>query len=135
MNQSPCLDLAILTDVAGTTIWTAGLTAYQSSLEEQIKQAMKDGVQTWEPLEDGNNFFINCSKAFALLATGEVTVVLPAGSDGKPSMPAESFFTLYEWPILQDPSQTPDITTVTAYVGNSDGSAPSGDSQTVCRNS
>lgn len=117
------------------TIWTAGLTQFQKTLQGQIKQAQADGVETWDPNVDPSQFFINCSKAFALLASGEVTAVLPAGKDGKPSKPADSYFTDYEWPILQDPKQTPDITRITAFVGNKDGSAPSGDSEELCRSS
>ena len=110
------------------------MTDFQNDLAAQVDQAIKDGVETWEELVDRDAFFVNCSKAFALLATGQVTAVLPAGSDGKPSKPDESFFTIYEWPILSDPSQTPDITTITAYVGNEDGSAPTGDGEPLCRN-
>ena len=107
----------------------------QTTLPGQVLQAQKDCLETWDPEADGPQIFINCSVAFTLLATGDVTTVLPAGSDGKPSKPAESFFILYEWPILREPNLKPDITKVMAYVGNTDGSAPSGDGQELCRNS
>lgn len=53
-------------------------------------------------------------------------VVLPASADGKPYLPNRSFFTLYEWQILEDNSQNADVTKVTAYVDSADGSAPIG---------
>lgn len=67
------------------------------------------------------------SKAFAQLASGNVPVVLPAGGDGKPQLPAGSFFTTIEWPILKDSSQNAGVTQVTAFVGNTNGNAPSND--------
>ena len=96
---------------------------------------MNDGAETWDTLVDGDQFFINCSKAFALLATGLVTAILPADLNGKPYKPVDGLFALYEWLILQDPRQTPDITTIMAYIGNTDGSAPTGDGEELCRKS
>jgi len=66
------------------------------------------------------------SKAYAAVSSGEVVVVLPAGSDGKLYLPDRSFSALYERPILQDSRQNAGVTKVTAYVGSTDGSAPIG---------
>jgi len=63
------------------TIWEAGLTSYKNTLEARAKQVFNSGGQPWAA-EDSANFFINCSKAFALIAQGTVTADLPAGADG-----------------------------------------------------
>ncbi len=99
-------------------------------LDAQAKQAKKDGKKTWS-FEDSNAFWINMSKAFAAVSSGEVVVVLPGDKDGNPYLPDGSFFTLHEWPILKDSSQNAGVTKVTAYVGSSDGSAPSGAGQVI----
>jgi len=42
-------------------------------------------------------------------------------------IPDGSYFTLYEWPILQDPSQNGDVDEVLGIVGNTDATAPDGE--------
>ncbi|MCJ1424690.1 hypothetical protein MMC29_002578 [Sticta canariensis] len=49
------------------------------TLRGEVLQAQKAGFKMWDPEADGPQFFINCSEAFALLATGDVAAVLPAG--------------------------------------------------------
>lgn len=101
------------------------MSTYEQDLDAQSKQAVKDGKATWGA-EESDQFWVNMSKGFAAVSSGDVVVVLPAGPDGKPELPGTSFFTQYEWPILQDKNQNAGVTKVTAYVGNTDGSAPSG---------
>lgn len=103
----------------------AGLTAYQNTLVQQIKDARDAGKDTWD-LAERDAFFVACSKAFAQLSSGEITAILPAGKDGNVELPEGSFFTLYEWPILKDSSQNAGVTQVTGIVGNEQGNAPTG---------
>ena len=109
----------------GKTIWEAGLTDLKTALEARAKEVIDGGGQSWTA-EDGADFFINCSKAFALIAQGTVTAVLPAGTDGNVQLPEGSYFTVYEWPILKDPSQNSNVEKVVGLVGNTDGTAPNG---------
>jgi len=99
-------------------------------LQAQADQAKADGKKTWGSKEN-DQFWVNMSKAFAAVSSGEVVVVLPADKDGNPYLPDGSFFTKYEWPILKDSSQNAGVTKVTAYVRSSDGSAPSGAGQVI----
>ena len=103
----------------------AGLTEYQTTLSQQIQNAEGAGKATWQ-LEDRDAFFVACSKAFAQLASGKVTAILPAGQNGDVELPDQSLFTLYEWPILKDSSQNAGVTQVTAIVGNDQDTAPGG---------
>ncbi len=107
------------------TIWTAGLTDYQNALDAEIEQAEKDGKETWDT-GDYTQFWINASQAFAKIASGVVTAVLPAGSDGNVYLPAESFFTVHEYPILKDSSQNAGVTKVMGLVGSDQETPPNG---------
>jgi len=99
-HSSVSFDPQAKTCSGGKTIWEAGLTSYKNTLEARAKQVFNSGGQPWAA-EDSANFFINCSKAFALIAQGTVTADLPAGADGNVEIPDGSHFALYEWPILQ----------------------------------
>ena len=114
--QPPLLTLSC--DVkGGTTIWTAGLTAYSAEIQQQCQAAANSGEESWG-LEENDEFFQNASKAFAALAAGAVTAILPGGANGNVELPAGSFFTLYEYPILIDSSQNAGVTQITGIVGN-----------------
>ena len=111
--------------VEGKTIWEAGLNDFKTALEARAKQVVDGGGSSWTT-EDGADFFINCSKAFALIAAGTVTAVLPGGSDGNVQLPDGSYFTVYEWPILKDPAQNSNVEKVLGLVGNTGGTTPNG---------
>ena len=108
------------------TIWTAGLTAYETTLDAQIAQAEKDGLETWQ-LQDYATFWDNASKAFALLAAGTVTVVLPAGQDRQAYFPKASKWTTIEYPVLTDSSQNSAVTSILALTGTDQEEAPGGE--------
>ena len=98
----------------------------KAALEARAKEVKDAGGETWT-VEDGADMFINCSKAFALIAAGTVTAVLPGGSDGNVYFPEGSYFTDYEWKILKDPAQNSAVTKVVALVGSGDATAPTGE--------
>ena len=118
------------TTTGGVTIWMAGLTNYQSTLAQQIKDARDAGQETWE-LQQQDDFFVACSKAFAQLSSGKIVAILPAGSDGNVEFPADGLFLLYEWPILKDSSQNAGVTQVTGIVGDRQGTTPSGPGKVI----
>ena len=92
---------------------------------------MNDNKPTWG-LEESDEFFQNCSKAFAILASGVVTAILPEGQDGNVELPAGSFFTLYELPILKDRSKEFPVTKIVGIVGNTAGTAPTDAGKDFC---
>ena len=116
----------------GVTIWSAGLTDFAAELQKQCQDVANSNQDSWG-VEGNDQFFINASKAFAQLASGAVTAILPGGSDGKTYLPKGSFFTLYEWDILKDSSQNAGVTKDTGIVGNEGegGSAPNGAGTTI----
>ena len=101
------------------------MTDLKAALEARAKEVVDGGGTSWT-VEDGADFFINCSKAFALIAAGTVTAVLPGDSDDNVQLPDGSYFTVYEWPILKDPNQNGNVDKVLGLVGNTGGTKPNG---------
>ncbi|KAL6720863.1 hypothetical protein ACLMJK_002788 [Lecanora helva] len=116
---------AYASSIGGKTIWEAGLTDFKTALEARAKEVIDGGGTSWTT-EDGADFFINCSKAFALIVAGTVTAVLPGGSGGNVVFPDGSYFTVHEWPILSDPAQNGNVDKVLGLVGNTEGTKPGG---------
>ena len=103
------------------TIWTAGLSAYEDELDQLIDKAEADGLETWDT-GDYTDFWTNASRAFALLASGAVTAIVPAGNN----LPEGSFWTTIEYPILTDSTQNSHVTSISVLAGTDQAVAPTG---------
>lgn len=106
------------------------MTDYKEALEARAKEVIDAGGESWSA-EDGADFSINCSKAFALIAAGTVMAVLPSNARGDVVLPEGSYFTVHEWPILKDPNQNKNVEKVLGLVGSIDGRMPESKAQQI----